>query len=81
MPVEKKGCEVIACGITLFVRLRDNGRYVCDRHWYLHTSRSYEKPKREMHEQDCMRCEETFEAEEITEFCPKCQKNPNRLRI
>jgi hypothetical protein len=35
-------CEVIACRITLFVRLRDNGRYVCDKHWHLHTSRVYD---------------------------------------
>ena len=32
-----------------------------------------------MSEQDCMRCEETYESEVISEYCPKCQKNMNRL--
>lgn len=30
-------------------------------------------------EQDCMRCEETFVSEQVSEFCPKCVANMNRM--
>lgn len=29
-------------------------------------------------EQDCMRCEETYHAPDIYEYCPKCRDNMNR---
>jgi Zn finger protein HypA/HybF involved in hydrogenase expression len=32
-------------------------------------------------EQDCMRCEQTYHANEIQDLCPQCTKNPNRIDI
>lgn len=35
----------------------------------------------ETQEQDCMRCERTFDAQGDEELCPACSKNPNRIDI